>query len=933
MPRFSAAFSRRKSTADEVQNALINPADQQHSFRVIERSDVANGKSFDGGARLARASGNPLNRSSHLELDQDDNMFAHLKGDRYVNTTSCYQRSRGSDQAILLPAPTSCTDLASSGSGGSNFTKASSADASSRHSNASTAPSSADMPTTAAPIDDHRSANKKNLHEIPPRRGVASSGSGFLSKAGRTFSFGSKKASAPSPIDDVPDVPPIPKIQREDENGRARGLTTSTTSTATLPTLEGGGMDMGGDFGTMFSGSGFDKRASMATLKMGHQLPQLPESASRSNQPANLTLDTTTAVDAGPMSWNSEHSHDNLLTSRASPSGHDRPPPVPRHQLSFESRPIAAEPTDEDVKLLQDTMAATKFLSGIDEVPRPAPMGRYRSEEDSFTVIPRKTAPAAFGSNEDNMFAGTASRISRQPNRQAQRPNSAAQQHKVMTPTEFERYRRHKEQLGVAPGSQSPVVADDDEDDDDINYDDEEDEAEKAKQQARQRRKQEAHMAVYRQQMMKVTGESASPLPASGSASSRPSLPTSLSAPQLNLLKSPSPDSAATDEEEDEEVPLAILQAHGFPHKNRPPTRLTTVGSNPNLRSASQASLRPGSVMGEPTPASNERQRHSTLPAFARGLPQDPFVGASVSRPAIRESLAFGGGNPAPSVQASGGLPPGGLVGVIANEERSRAMRRGSPNMEAQKFAPAQMGGPVDPMAGIPPHMMYGQGSMPGMPGMGQMPPQMLTPGDQAQIQMTQQMQQFMQMQMQFMQMMAGNPGAQQQMAMQLPYMGPGASQSQADLSGRQSVMGDFIPEPPRMAPSMRTMSMVQPNTGSFGQQTGYAPSFHSPSPGYTPSIAPSERSNVGLPGRYRPVSQAAGSIANQHSRSNTMSGALSQFGGDRKQPSINVVTKAGAGSDDDDEEGWEAMKAKRDKKKSMWKTKKDFAGVLDAIH
>lgn len=81
MPRFSAAFSRRKSTADEVQNALMTPA-EQHSFRVIERTDVANGKSFDGGARMARASGTQLARSNHLELDQDDNMFANLKGDR-----------------------------------------------------------------------------------------------------------------------------------------------------------------------------------------------------------------------------------------------------------------------------------------------------------------------------------------------------------------------------------------------------------------------------------------------------------------------------------------------------------------------------------------------------------------------------------------------------------------------------------------------------------------------------------------------------------------------------------------------------------------------------------------------------------------------------------------------------------------------------------
>lgn len=787
------------------------------------------------------------------------------------------------------------------------------------------------MTATGSP-DDARSATKKNAYDSPGRRPVAPAGSGFLSKAGRTFSFGSKKANVPSPTTDVPDVPQIPTIQREDESGRSRGLTNSTTSTTTPPKVEGGLMDMGGDFGTMFSGSGFDKRASMLTLKNGDQQSQ---QAAREKQPAALSLDHTSSVDAGPLSWNSEHSQDNLLGSRTASYG-DKPPLVPRHQLSFESRPIANSPDpalDEDARLLQDTMAAARFISTVDEDQPTALPGRYRSEQDSFTVIPRKSVAATFASREDNMFAGSASKISRQANRNPVRSNGQNPQNKVMTPAEFERYRRHREQLGTAPGSQAPAPNDDD--DDEINYDDDEDEIEKSKQQAKQRRKQEAHMAVYRQQMMKVTGEPA-PAPAL-QATGRPNLPMSLSAPQLAQLKSPSPDSAGTDEDEDDEVPLAILQAHGFPHKAKPPTKLSTAGSQPNLRAASQASLRPGSSLGD---SSNERQRHSTLPAFARGLPQDPFVGASVSKPLLRESLAYGGGMPAPHApqgQAQGPLPPGGLVGVIASEERSRAMRRGSPNMEAQKFAgganPHASG--FDSMAGVPPQMMYGPGSMPGMPGMPGMSgptPQMLTPGDQAQIQMTQQMQQFMQMQMQFMQMMASNQGGQPQMPMQPPFMGMGGNGSQVDLSGRQSVMGDFMPEPPRFNGGMRTMSMVQPNTGSFGQKpAGYAPSFHAPAPGYTPSIAPSERSNIGLPGRYRPVSQAAGSILNQHGRSNTMSGALSQYG-DGKKSTINVVSKAGAGSDDDDEDGWEEMKAKREKKRSLWRTKKDFGGVLDAV-
>ncbi|KAF5120901.1 hypothetical protein E5D57_013237 [Metarhizium anisopliae] len=55
-----------------------------------------------------------------------------------------------------------------------------------------------------------------------------------------------------------------------------------------------------------------------------------------------------------------------------------------------------------------------------------------------------------------------------------------------------------------------------------------------------------------------------------------------------------------------------------------------------------------------------------------------------------------------------------------------------------------------DPFTGIPSHTMYQGGGMQGiqgMPQMHQMPQQqMLTPGDQAQIQMTQHMHQFMQM-------------------------------------------------------------------------------------------------------------------------------------------------------------------------------------------
>lgn len=81
MARFGA-FSRRKSTAtsEDFQHGPVTPPEGQSSFRVIERSDPSLGKSFDGGARMARASGSHIPKPSHLEqFDNDENMFADLK--------------------------------------------------------------------------------------------------------------------------------------------------------------------------------------------------------------------------------------------------------------------------------------------------------------------------------------------------------------------------------------------------------------------------------------------------------------------------------------------------------------------------------------------------------------------------------------------------------------------------------------------------------------------------------------------------------------------------------------------------------------------------------------------------------------------------------------------------------------------------------------
>jgi hypothetical protein len=732
-------------------------------------------------------------------------------------------------------------------------------------------------------------------------------------------------------------------------------MTASTSSTATPPKLDETqdfSMDMGSDFGQMFDNR-FKRNSAMTLKAMTAPQQQQQESAQHSGSaprtltgnrasqaaPAPIHVDRTAHVEASPYSWSSQHSNDNLLNPRSNnstPGPVEQPPPPPRHGPSLMPRSHNRHSDiieDEDSELLKESLAASQML-GDARASAAAPASRSRRNDDSARWKPNTIQDQKPG--EENMFEGSLAHASRVANRYVSRDPSPPR-NKVMTPAQFERYRLDKERQGTYTESGK---AREEPDDDDDNYEDDEDDIERQRQAAKQRKKQEAHMTVYRQQMMKVTGEAA------GATAPRPTLPLSASSPNLtNLGAIPPAGKSEGDEDEDEEIPLAILAAHGFPNKNKPPSRLTMMASNPDMRGSNQQQARPGSSMGD-AGAPAQQNRGSHLPAFARRLPQDPFLGAGLVNNANRDSMHLGGGAPA---QSPGAMPPGGLVGVIAHEERTRAMRRGSPHIE--NFNMGQGNGTYgaahpafDPIQGIPPNMMYNNNM-----GMPQMQQQSLTAGDQAQIQMTQQMQQFMQMQMQFMQMMAvggqqGAPGARPMSYMPTP--------SIADMSSRQSFVGDTMfamnsmmdgPRP-GMAPSMRTMSMVQPNSESWIQPGagGYAPSIHAPQgAGYAPSIAPSERSNVGLPGRYRAVSQAAPPQDFNARRTSTMSGALNLNGWD--QPSIKAVKKtpspplsklssAVKGDDEDDEKGWEAMKAKREKKRSLWRTKKTVDSDIAAL-
>lgn len=583
--------------------------------------------------------------------------------------------------------------------------------------------------------------------------------------------------------------------------------------------------------------------------------------------------------------------------------GLKRNPAVARRQSTADD----VENPDESAKLLKEAVSATRYLTADPAEARvrdswlvplstsPGPLNgsstpTRRSEPSESSSRTPKANP---GPEDDSIFDQQITAAASLANQYEQRPSSPPRErtppkNKVMTPAQFEKYKKDQE-LFKSIGGHSK-----DDDNEEDNYEDDEDEAEKQRQIAKQRRKQEAHMAVYRQTMMKVTGETSSP-----GAPSRPSMQR----PRSSLGVSRFGPEVADDEEEDEEIPLAILAAHGFPNKNRPPAQLSTRNSNPNLRAST--------MMGAQT---------GPLPVFARKLPDDPYFGAGLVNPMNRESLALGGGSGSVYGGSNrGGVPAGGLVGVIATEERARAMRRGSPNTAGEYGPPLPNG--LNGM-GMPP-MMPPMGRSMTMPnGFGPMGP-MLSPGDAAQLQMAQQMQEFMQMQMQFMQLMTSNQGgppSQNGPLPPMPALPPMGNMGQVPLQGLRPGSANG-----------RIMSVVDPNAApwqqqSFQRNTMYAPSIQAG--GFAPSIAPSERSNVGLPGRYRPVSHHP--AAENKSRTNTMSGALENWT-DAKQGSstVKVVKKSGHVSDEDDEEGWEAMKQKREKKKSTWKLKRDDGGGI----
>ncbi|KIV94357.1 hypothetical protein, variant [Exophiala mesophila] len=896
-------FQRRKSSGNALEEVLNPPAGGDGSFRVLDRP-TRDGKSFDGGITLKLGRDEPPRPPPKDSYQRhEDDVFSSVRPDAGNRGSGATERSHST-------AP--------------NGSAASSA----RLSSSSTNPSSIDT--------NAQTVGHKNLNDIPAPP-PASAKPSFLRDSTRSFSFGVGKKS--SPASSPGGLPPTGSIQRD------RNVTSSTTSTASTATpprlfdsdlaLENSELD---GFGNMFDHIGTSSQPQaprpVASPELLSSPPAYPPSSypsaaasrlHRGSVPQSIRTDRNQVVESSPYSWASHDSHEGLIrspspsktiTQLSPPKARDSYFTTSNHSpLPPQRRPIPEKQKsmDASVPSLQRAPAATEettLLSTSPSLPQHGRESPRSLRRDSFDPSIMADAELA------TMYQETKT-ITPKP----------VSTNKVMTPAQWEKYKQQKEmdrRLGALSDDSGSEPGDNYEDDDEV---------EQKKKNSNQRQKQQANLAVYRQQMRKVTGETtlqSRPESSFGIATygngSLGDLNNRFSNLTTDSRRSGGKSSGEDDGDDDEDIPLGILAAHGFPNKNKPPTRLATSPSNPSLRPVSQLQSSPSP--GTPSmiePAS----KGGRLPPFARQLPQDPYFGAGLVNPSNRESMAAQ--SLSPSALGSGPstahpIHPAGLVGVIAGEERARAARRGSPNPAGNYDPPGMVRSTTT-------------GAIPGMgyPVMGAMP--MMSPAEQAQAQMSLQMQQMMEMQaqwMQQMQSMMGVPG------------GPG-SQMGAPSMGAPSVYGMSVQRPQSMhggGPSFpgnpRTMSTLNPGMAPWSSTPSFIPSINV-NGNYASSIAPSERSNVGLAPRYRPVSVVADVETHSSRRASTFTSNSYQPWNSKNsgpqmarhgaKPSVNMVGRRSPlarQDDEDDEQGWAEMKKRKEKKQKSWALRKGTNGFED---
>lgn len=724
--------------------------------------------------------------------------------------------------------------------------------------------------------------------------------------------------------------------------GRVRAMTSSSyASTAKPPTLDAD-LNFGSTgFDDMFSG--IDRRDSPDYT---HDSPGRSLLAGkRTFQAEPIKIDRKLEVEAPLKSWDSRGSADNLMSSPRSPDNDSPPPPPPPHKYS-QYAPVASHSPelngsndfeDTDAKVVRQSAVHRKPIRDSSPEHQPISMASssvtslqtpLSSRSTSNNTTPKAALRPAVSPlsehDDDNLFAPSKPKETpvqkpaapRRKENSPPPPASGEFSRRVMTQAEFRAQQQRQ-------NAQPPEDSSEDED-----YEDEEEAAERAHQEAMERRRK-LQMDIARDSMRRTTTAPANP---------NANHPDSLTEPFS--MGFPSETSLKADEWEDEDIPLGILAQHGFPStaRNRAPTQPANVMPS-YFRSSTPNALpeRPASVG-----AMSSRASQAFKPPFARNLPDDPhtsFIGGGIVRPTNRESMGFNRGPASvmgdmPMTYPEPQLSAPSLVDQIQMQEMQRPKYMGgASNKQRPQQGPftgllgTQMNGPNPglsqtrmsqmPMAGMNGmapvmNMMGGPMGMP-MMGVNNMAYPM-TQQQQSELMQMQQMQQMQQMiaqqQLQLQQMQAMRQGQDPRMSMafQNPGLAPGNFGN--GFLNAPSVMGNQRPM------SVMSSSMNQPPRpySTPSQVGGGFLSAPAPQNGYTPSIAPSERSNIGLSARYRPV--ATGQHA--HDATSTVSSMTLQASGGANQPkTVKGILKKSSPQpqETDDDDGWAKIAASRKSK------------------
>jgi hypothetical protein len=736
----------------------------------------------------------------------------------------------------------------------------------------------------------------------------------------------------------LPSLPPKTSSgaphQKSEKFGRDRSMTASSyASTAIPPKLEPDLNFGGSGFGDMFSD--INRKESSPETVPREVAGRSLLSEKRTFQPGPIKIHPQLAVEAPLKSWESRGSTDNLMSSPH--YDNDSPPPPPPPHTYSQYAPVASEsPTlaspatfgDHGARRIQKPYPARQPYQ--DTSPERQPISISSSSANSLQT-PASSRTSAYTNNttpkasqaststtyadvdddDDDLFTPVKSEKNPEPVVQKAALPVLAEDRpsvgRVLTQSEY---------LAMQKRAHAQPSPEDDSDEED--YDDEEEAIKKREEQDIQRRRQQ-QMQFAREAMRRTTTAPGNLSHAEGGGDGMG-------------MGFPSETSIKADEWEDEDVPLGILAQHGFPSQTR--NRLPNQPANamPSYiadRPASAGALGPRGMPG-------------SLPAFARNLPADPhssFIGGGLVQPMNRESMGFNNGfarGPAsiagdsiaggmgmgihsPMMYQEAGMSQPSLVDQIQMRDMTKQKYMGGASHKKPQGGPftgmlgQQMNVNGQPqqstrmsqmsMNGMMNPMMGGQMPMMGM-GMNQMGYPMGQGNDMMAMQQMQQMQQMIAMQqMQLQQMAMQQPQSQDpRMSMAMPNNGYG---------GNMMGNGSFLSVPGAMSTGMPNMQN-RPMSFMSGAPQQQPPmiNFMGPGAGYTPSIAPSERSNIGLSARYRPVVNNADAHSSGTSQTLQASSAVTSNPAATIKGIIKPIRQVPVEEDED----WSRMAARKNK-------------------